>query len=127
MIRRPPRSTLFPYTTLFRSVPVPFVPSLCRGHAAERRPAGSGGRRPQLGPTRRAPHTQRVAAPPPVRQAVFLPSPEGHARAPLTPHRAKRAPRHLPPGRSGCRVSLGCRCPPATPRRTPPIPRRRGL
>src|SRR3989449_10730898 len=24
MIRRPPRSTLFPYTTLFRSAPVPF-------------------------------------------------------------------------------------------------------
>src|SRR3712207_8422356 len=24
MIRRPPRSTLFPYTTLFRSVPGPF-------------------------------------------------------------------------------------------------------
>src|SRR3712207_9446102 len=27
MIRRPPRSTLFPYTTLFRSVP-PWCPSL---------------------------------------------------------------------------------------------------
>src|SRR3712207_7639605 len=27
MIRRPPRSTLFPYTTLFRSVRVPFVKS----------------------------------------------------------------------------------------------------
>src|SRR2546426_6324780 len=26
MIRRPPRSTLFPYTTLFRSVPVRQVP-----------------------------------------------------------------------------------------------------
>src|SRR6266403_190870 len=26
MIRRPPRSTLFPYTTLFRSHPVPAVP-----------------------------------------------------------------------------------------------------
>src|SRR5256885_8826533 len=26
MIRRPPRSTLFPYTTLFRSVVVPGVP-----------------------------------------------------------------------------------------------------
>src|SRR2546430_2960925 len=26
MIRRPPRSTLFPYTTLFRSGPRPFVP-----------------------------------------------------------------------------------------------------
>src|SRR2546429_8608054 len=28
MIRRPPRSTLFPYTTLFRSHPVPLVPHL---------------------------------------------------------------------------------------------------
>src|SRR2546430_9103747 len=25
MIRRPPRSTLFPYTTLFRSTPLPWV------------------------------------------------------------------------------------------------------
>src|SRR3712207_8591714 len=30
MIRRPPRSTLFPYTTLFRSVPF----ALCGGYAA---------------------------------------------------------------------------------------------
>src|SRR2546430_7132276 len=33
MIRRPPRSTLFPYTTLFRSIPVTFTrsgPSLPR-------------------------------------------------------------------------------------------------
>src|SRR2546430_12591622 len=29
MIRRPPRSTLFPYTTLFRSVPAPSRPR-CR-------------------------------------------------------------------------------------------------
>src|SRR2546421_6890451 len=28
MIRRPPRSTLFPYTTLFRSVPASFTPEL---------------------------------------------------------------------------------------------------
>src|SRR2546422_2767235 len=35
MIRRPPRSTLFPYTTLFRSRGVPVV---------ERRARGSGGR-----------------------------------------------------------------------------------
>src|SRR2546430_10462862 len=26
MIRRPPRSTLFPYTTLFRSLPPPLIP-----------------------------------------------------------------------------------------------------
>src|SRR3712207_7800835 len=28
MIRRPPRSTLFPYTTLFRSCPVLFAPAM---------------------------------------------------------------------------------------------------
>src|SRR5215469_18162482 len=28
MIRRPPRSTLFPYTTLFRSWPAPLAPAL---------------------------------------------------------------------------------------------------
>src|SRR3712207_6942355 len=44
MIRRPPRSTLFPYTTLFRShagraaVPVPRRGAFCDG-AAARRPA----------------------------------------------------------------------------------------
>src|SRR5690242_20871092 len=39
MIRRPPRSTLFPYTTLFRSSHVGF-----RGrHAASRQGAGGGG------------------------------------------------------------------------------------
>src|SRR2546430_12999142 len=36
MIRRPPRSTLFPYTTLFRS------PRLLRDGLAQRREAGSG-------------------------------------------------------------------------------------
>src|SRR3712207_7787519 len=36
MIRRPPRSTLFPYTTLFRS-------SLSQGHAADQSAAGDAG------------------------------------------------------------------------------------
>src|SRR2546430_4678609 len=32
MIRRPPRSTLFPYTTLFRSQPsLKFLQDICRG------------------------------------------------------------------------------------------------
>src|SRR5256885_12143558 len=48
MIRRPPRSTLFPYTTLFRSPPVlrpppipwsPHPPSQPRGRAAEATPS----------------------------------------------------------------------------------------
>src|SRR2546428_12382627 len=32
MIRRPPRSTLFPYTTLFRSTPVIRFESILAGH-----------------------------------------------------------------------------------------------
>src|SRR5438034_7052804 len=41
MIRRPPRSTLFPYTTLFRSCWANAPPSRARTQAA--RPAGGGG------------------------------------------------------------------------------------
>src|SRR3712207_8188337 len=33
MIRRPPRSTLFPYTTLFRSDPLRVLPSMMLGGA----------------------------------------------------------------------------------------------
>src|SRR2546430_10831011 len=51
MIRRPPRSTLFPYTTLFRSPPTagPGCAGPCggRGSAARRR-AKLGGRWPSL-------------------------------------------------------------------------------
>src|SRR5687768_18027933 len=40
MIRRPPRSTLFPYTTLFRSFPPPAsrFPTFRRRHCRARRP-----------------------------------------------------------------------------------------
>src|SRR2546427_5176663 len=40
MIRRPPRSTLFPYTTLFRSDPPPTTPS-CTGTWPRPEPAPS--------------------------------------------------------------------------------------
>src|SRR3712207_8975892 len=42
MIRRPPRSTLFPYTTLFRSILVLFMPG--QGIASVENPFGVGGR-----------------------------------------------------------------------------------
>src|SRR5256886_11012136 len=45
MIRRPPRSTLFPYTTLFRS----------RGRLSHRAPHGRGGAAHQAGPGRNSP------------------------------------------------------------------------
>src|SRR5258708_19098813 len=35
MIRRPPRSTLFPYTTLFRSIQGPTICGLARCHEAD--------------------------------------------------------------------------------------------
>src|SRR2546422_6003943 len=35
MIRRPPRSTLFPYTTLFRSLPAQILAGQRRGRALE--------------------------------------------------------------------------------------------
>src|SRR2546428_4990193 len=46
MIRRPPRSTLFPYTTLFRSRAFPRAGSRAPGGRAPPRPPRCRGRRP---------------------------------------------------------------------------------
>src|SRR2546426_8689338 len=56
MIRRPPRSTLFPYTTLFRSVSF-------RGPGGERRTALLGARRTASRVFRIHDHCEREAAP----------------------------------------------------------------
>src|SRR5256885_4517080 len=57
MIRRPPRSTLFPYTTLFRSVPLlEFVDGLRFPHALAR----GNLQRPQL---RSEEHTSELQSP----------------------------------------------------------------
>src|SRR3712207_8327363 len=50
MKRRPPRSTLFPYTTLFRSLPFPvaLVPA-AEPQAERQEPAVEGGQRPAAG------------------------------------------------------------------------------
>src|SRR2546430_9699151 len=49
MIRRPPRSTLFPYTTLFRSRS-PDAPRVRHGGALAERPAGAADERPDQVP-----------------------------------------------------------------------------
>src|SRR5260370_25583025 len=68
MIRRPPRSTLFPYTTLFRSVP--------------------GGRRPRNGAAGRG----RLLPPPDVAHlSAVRPGPHGLPRGP--PRGTARQPR----------------------------------
>src|SRR3712207_7626089 len=53
MIRRPPRSTLFPYTTLFRSAPE-------RGHVAARLGRGREQQAPRLGRERLDPPHEAV-------------------------------------------------------------------
>src|SRR2546427_7684772 len=54
MIRRPPRSTLFPYTTLFRS----------RGVRRARRRRAGGPRHAQVGPQRHGGKRREAGAPP---------------------------------------------------------------
>src|SRR3712207_8565242 len=50
MIRRPPRSTLFPYTTLFRSLLLSGLVAAVVAGVGERRPAVHPGRRPPAPP-----------------------------------------------------------------------------
>src|SRR2546430_10875656 len=59
MIRRPPRSTLFPYTTLFRS-PHRYRDAEARAPGEVPRPAGAGGR---------VLHVDRGRRPPPARRS----------------------------------------------------------
>src|SRR3712207_7533830 len=72
MLRRPPRSTLFPYTTLFRSVgaalrePVPLaegvagLPHARRQRGRARRPAGDEAAQARQGPARSEEHTSEL-------------------------------------------------------------------
>src|SRR2546430_13515444 len=100
MIRRPPRSTLFPYTTLFRSLPGRAV--VCRRDRPERaatRAAGTGFDAGGIG----------------ARAPVPRASPASHARAAAVPQRlAYGDPRHRP-----TQGPLESRPTPATDRRRP--------
>src|SRR2546427_7385791 len=88
MIRRPPRSTLFPYTTLFRSLGL-------RSHVDRSVPPHGGPRRPD--PTGRAAHGARRGTPDALRAPGEPPRREGarprdplvaaHARGPGDPVR----------------------------------------
>src|SRR5256885_8579464 len=63
MIRRPPRSTLFPYTTLFRSHPVWSAARLVR-HPRCRQPGGGGSPwRELLQKARSEEHTSELQSP----------------------------------------------------------------
>src|SRR2546422_7410459 len=59
MIRRPPRSTLFPYTTLFRSVRVE-APQQPTGGGVERHDVETGGRGGQHPVDRSGEHTSEL-------------------------------------------------------------------
>src|SRR2546428_12406755 len=88
MIRRPPRSTLFPYTTLFRSTEDAHLPrpgEAAGGGASCRRRAGrrhGGGQTPAQ--ARAAPGAALPAPPPPAptRHPRSVPPPRGEDAAP---------------------------------------------
>src|SRR5256885_5425042 len=61
MIRRPPRSTLFPYTTLFRSIPTG-IPSSSKANAASTTAAGTTNMRAPHG-KRSEEHTSELQSP----------------------------------------------------------------
>src|SRR5437764_8499895 len=68
MLRRPPRSTLFPYTTLFRSQPLREPRPRCRGDQHEqqpstRSPAQDRSRAPGRAPPRSEEHTSELQSP----------------------------------------------------------------
>src|SRR2546430_12184178 len=73
MIRRPPRSTLFPYTTLFRSRIVLREPECLRpgGHGRSSTTLASAGGSPALRAIRQAAATRRTAPLPRDEQATF--------------------------------------------------------
>src|SRR2546428_9958294 len=101
MIRRPPRSTLFPYTTLFRSAG-PTGP--CRGvtpppgriRAVASASARHGQREGQsAAPIRPSPTRSTVPAPPPPHRALLPPT---HPPPPPHPHPHPPPPPPLPAG-----------------------------
>src|SRR5256885_6000956 len=94
MIRRPPRSTLFPYTTLFRSVRI-------TGHAAGRR-AGHGVCAPPALGGRRARRRPGLGPAHPVRRSAGL-----LARAHRRDHARRRSEEHTSELQSPC--NLVCR------------------
>src|SRR2546429_5630067 len=90
MIRRPPRSTLFPYTTLFRS------PALHRGHRVARRARPEGAlslRRRARARSRSEEHTSELQSRLHLVCRLLL---EKKKHAPLRPSRSCLAPASTP-------------------------------
>src|SRR5689334_23758577 len=63
MIRRPPRSTLFPYTTLFRSVALAAAVVVSRRYAYRVQPRGNAPRRHDRAQVRHLHHRRRRIGP----------------------------------------------------------------
>src|SRR5260370_27022882 len=104
MIRRPPRSTLFPYTTLFRSVCAPPGESRTSAHTA----APSGSSRCRMRTTKAATRTQRTVSrtvdmelvvgvrDPQLRRSVFPWNPTGLDSAAKPGSRRRKGPMETP-------------------------------
>src|ERR1051325_7092644 len=112
MIRRPPRSTLFPYTTLFRSHALARVPR--RDHPRPARRARAAGRAAFI--LRSEEDTSELPAPYVISYAVFLFNDTAtteiytlslHDALPISCTRARSAPRPSSAGAAGARCGKG--------------------
>src|ERR1043165_1887543 len=135
MRRRPPRSTLFPYTTLFRSAPatrspssssVPEVPHSRHTQANSPPTAGTNSSSRQTPLARRAPTVRSLAASLPPESATKLHPPRGdgspttialHVLRPTQTAPLAATDQHSDPDCSA-RASLPLRSSPATPHRS---------
>src|SRR3989449_11458777 len=79
MIRRPPRSTLFPYTTLFRSLSVAPVCLTAQGHHLADIALGSNGESVEKMMAAQG-HQRRRASPSPVQPRPAVRPAEGHPK-----------------------------------------------
>src|SRR5690554_7283749 len=97
MIRRPPRSTLFPYTTLFRSRGLEHV---CTGHrkreapGMHRRELHRSDRRPLAGPPRSEEHTSELQSRPHLVCRLLLEKKKKNSKKQLTQHTTLASPRY---------------------------------
>src|SRR6266496_3816178 len=94
MIRRPPRSTLFPYTTLFRSSPSAWREGLPHRHP-QHRSAGTETQTPR-------PDRDHRASRPSWRSSIANPSPGAEGRRHLVPEQDHRASSTHGPASAGC-------------------------
>src|SRR2546427_1610090 len=102
MIRRPPRSTLFPYTTLFRScIPLSDAPRLAYPEKGSSTPISESVSRPR--PIRSEEHTSELQSQSNLVCRLLLEKKKNKTRSSAGTHSLHNSPRHHQPHSTGRR------------------------